>query len=63
MAQLIEALEITDENVKVEVRDANNKILAVYDGKNSIPAAFNERILTGISFTRSSSSIIFYVEG
>lgn len=57
--KLIELLENIDENKNVFVYDENNNLIAIYDGKNSIPEYLNSSEV--IKITSNDNNIIINV--
>lgn len=41
--RLIDIMEITNESIDLEVYDTGGKLIAKYDGRNSIPTTLNNK--------------------
>ena len=46
--RLIDIIEITNENIDLEVYGTDGELIAKYDGRNSIPKILNNREVLGI---------------
>ena len=46
--KLIDILEITNENIDLEVYGIGGAMIAKYDGRNSIPGSLNNREVVGL---------------
>ena len=60
--KLIDLLSVTNENVNVVLFDLNNKVLDVYDGKNSIDNIYNDYDIIEINHTRNDLEIVIDFE-
>ena len=60
--KLIDLLSITNENVNVVLFSSNNKVLDVYDGKNSIDNIYNDYDIIEINHTRNDLEIVIDFE-
>ena len=60
--KLIDLLSITNENVNVVLFSSNNKVLDIYDGKNSIDDIYNDYEVIEINHTRNDLEIIIDFE-
>ena len=60
--KLIDLLSVTNENVNVVLFDLNNKVLDVYDGKNSIDNIYNNYEVIEINHTRNDIEIVIDFE-
>ena len=60
--KLLDLLSVTNENVNVVLFDLNNKVLDVYDGKNSIDNIYNDYDIIEINHTRNDLEIVIDFE-
>ena len=60
--KLIDLLSVTNENVNVVLFSLNNKVLDIYDGKNSIDNIYNDYEVIEINHTRNDLEIIINFE-
>ena len=60
--KLIDLLSVTNENVNVVLFSSNNKVLDVYDGKNSIDNIYNDYEVIEINHTRNDLEIVIDFE-
>ena len=60
--KLIDLLSVTNENVNVVLFSLNNKVLDIYDGKNSIDNFYNDYEVIEINHTRNDLEIIIDFE-
>ena len=60
--KLIDLLSITNENTNVVLFSLNNKVLDVYDGKNSIDNIYNNYDIIEINHTRNDLEIVIDFE-
>ena len=60
--KLIDLLSITNENVNVVLFSSNNKVLDIYDGKNSIDNIYNDYEVIEINHTRNDLEIVINFE-
>ena len=60
--KLIDLLSITNENVNIVLFSSNNKVLDVYDGKNSIDNIYNDYDIIEINHTRNDLEIVIDFE-
>ena len=59
---LSDLLSVTNENVNVVLFSSNNKVLDVYDGKNSIDNIYNDYEVIEINHTRNDLEIVIDFE-
>ena len=60
--KLIDLLSVTNENTNVVLFSLNNKVLDIYDGKNSIDNIYNDYEVIEINHTRNDLEIIIDFE-
>ena len=60
--KLIDLLSVTNENTNIVLYDLNNKVLDIYDGKNSIDNIYNDYEVIEINHTRNDLEIIIDFE-
>ena len=60
--KLIDLLSVTNENINVVLFDLNNKVLDIYDGKNSINDIYNDYEVIEINHTRNDLEIVIDFE-
>ena len=60
--KLIDLLSVTNENVNVVLFSLNNKVLDIYDGKNSINNIYNNYEVIEINHTRNDLEIVINFE-
>ena len=60
--KLIDLLSVTNENVNVILFSLNNKVLGIYDGKNSIDNIYNNYDIIEINHTRNDLEIVIDFE-
>ena len=60
--KLIDLLSVTNENTNVVLFDLNNKVLDIYDGKNSIDDIYNEYEVIEINHTRNDLEVVIDFE-
>ena len=60
--KLIDLLSVTNENTNVVLFSLNNKVLDIYDGKNSIDNFYNDYEVIEINHTRNDLEIIIDFE-
>ena len=60
--KLIDLLSVTNENTNVVLFSLNNKVLDIYDGKNSIDNFYNDYEVIEINHTRNNLEIIIDFE-
>ena len=60
--KLVDLLSVTNENVNVVLFSLNNKVLDIYDGKNSIDNIYNNYEVIEINHTRNDLEIIIDFE-
>ena len=60
--KLIDLLSVTNENVNVVLFSLNNKVLDIYDGKNSINNIYNDYEVIEINHTRNDLEIVINFE-
>ena len=60
--KLIDLLSVTNENTNVILFSLNNKVLDIYDGKNSIDNFYNDYEVIEINHTRNDLEIIIDFE-
>ena len=60
--KLIDLLSVTNENTNVVLFSSNNKVLDVYDGKNSIDNIYNDYDIIEINHTRNDLEIVIDFE-
>ena len=60
--KLIDLLSVTNENTNVILFDSNNKVLDIYDGKNSIDNIYNDYDIIEINHTRNDLEIVIDFE-
>lgn len=60
--KLIDLLSVTNENVNVVLFDLNNKVLDIYDSKNSINDIYNDYEVIEINHTRNDIEIVIDFE-
>lgn len=60
--RLIELLSVTNENTNIVLYDLNNKVLDIYDGKNSIDNIYNDYEVIEINHTRNDLEIVIDFE-
>ena len=60
--KLIDLLSVTNENVNVILFSSNNKVLDVYDGKNSIDNIYNDYEVIEINHTRNDLEVVIDFE-
>lgn len=60
--KLIDVLDVCDENFNVIVKDTEENLLALYDGRDSIPEEYNELNVIQIRpYTRKAITIMVEV--
>lgn len=65
MIKLIDILNITCENENIQVRDFDENILSVYDGKSSIDTKYNDCEIIQISQIKAvngNTYIVYYIK-
>ena len=60
--KLIDLLSVTNENTNVVLFDLNNKVLDIYDGKNSIDDIYNDYEVIEINHTRNDLEVVIDFE-
>ena len=60
--KLIDLLSVTNENTNIVLFSLNNKVLGIYDGKNSIDNFYNDYEVIEINHTRNDLEIIIDFE-
>ena len=60
--KLVELLSVTNENTNVVLFSLNNKVLDIYDGKNSIDNIYNDYDVIEINHTRNDIEIVIIFE-
>ena len=60
--KLVDLLSVTNENVNIVLFSLNNKVLDIYDGKNSIDNFYNDYEVIEINHTRNDLEIIIDFE-
>ena len=60
--KLIDLLSVTNENTNTVLFSLNNKVLDIYDGKNSINDIYNNYEVIEINHTRNDLEIIIDFE-
>lgn len=60
--RLVELLSVTNENTNIVLYDLNNKVLDIYDGKNSIDNIYNDYEVIEINHTRNDLEIVIDFE-
>ena len=60
--KLIDLLSVTNENTNVILFSLNNKVLDIYDGKNSIDDIYNDYEVIEINHTRNDIEIVIDFE-
>ena len=60
--KLIDLLSVTNENTNVVLFSSNNKVLDIYDGKNSIDNIYNDYGVIEINHTRNDLEIVIDFE-
>ena len=60
--KLIDLLSVTNENTNVVLFSLNNKVLDIYDGKNSIDDIYNSYEVVEIKHTRNDLEIVINFE-
>ena len=60
--KLVDLLSVTNENTNVVLFSSNNKVLDVYDGKNSIDNIYNNYEVIEINHTRNDLEIVIDFE-
>ena len=60
--KLVELLSVTNENTNIVLFSLNNKVLDIYDGKNSIDNFYNDYEVIEINHTRNDLEIIIDFE-
>ena len=60
--KLIDLLSVTNENANIVLFSLNNKVLDIYDGKNSIDNFYNDYEVIEINHTRNDLEIIIDFE-
>ena len=60
--KLIDLLSVTNENVNVVLFSLNNKVLDIYDGKNSIDNFYNDYEVIEINHTRNDLEVVIDFE-
>ena len=60
--KLIDLLSVTNENTNVVLFSSNNKVLDIYDGKNSIDNIYNDYEVIEINHTRNDLEIVIDFE-
>lgn len=60
--KLIDLLSVTNENSNLVLFSLNNKVLDIYDGKNSIDDIYNDYEVIQIKHTRSDLEIVIDFE-
>ena len=60
--KLIDLLSVTNENTNIVLFSLNNKVLDIYDGKNSIDNIYNDYEVIEINHTRNDLEIIIDFE-
>ena len=60
--KLIDLLSVTNENTNVVLFSSNNKVLDIYDGKNSIDNIYNDYEVIEINHTRNDLEIVINFE-
>ena len=60
--KLVDLLSVTNENTNIILFDLNNKVLDVYDGKNSIDNIYNNYEVIEINHTRNDIEIVIDFE-
>ena len=60
--KLIDLLSVTNENTNVILFNLNNKVLDIYDGKNSINNIYNDYEVIEINHTRNDLEIVIDFE-
>ena len=60
--KLIDLLSVTNENVNIVLFDLNNKVLDIYDGKNSIDNFYDDYEVIEINHTRNDLEVVIDFE-
>ena len=60
--KLIDLLSVTNENTNIVLFSLNNKVLDIYDGKNSVDNFYNDYEVIEINHTRNDLEIIIDFE-
>ena len=60
--KLIDLLSVTNENTNVVLFSLNNKVLDIYDGKNSIDNIYNDYEVIEIKHTRNDLEVVIDFE-
>ena len=60
--KLIDLLSVINENVNVVLFSLNNKVLGIYDGKNSIDNIYNNYDIIEINHTRNDIEVVIDFE-
>ena len=60
--KLVDLLSVTNENTNIVLFSLNNKVLDIYDGKNSIDNFYNDYEVIEINHTRNDLEIIIDFE-
>ena len=60
--KLIDVLSVTNENTNIVLFSLNNKVLDIYDGKNSINNIYNNYKVIEIKHTRNDIEIVIDFE-
>ena len=60
--KLIDLLSVTNENTNVVLFSSNNKVLDIYDGKNSIDNIYNDYKVIEINHTSNDLEIVIDFE-
>ena len=55
--RLVDLLSVTNENTNIVLFDLNNKVLDIYDGKNSIDDIYNDYEVIDIKHTRNDIEV------
>ena len=60
--KLIDLVSVTNENINVVLFSLNNKVLDIYDGKNSIDNIYNDYEVIEINHTKHDLEIVIDFE-
>ena len=60
--KLTDLLSVTNENVNIVLFDLNNKVLDIYDGKNSIDNFYDDYEVIEINHTRNDLEVVIDFE-
>ena len=60
--KLVDLLSVTNENANVVLFNLNNRLLDIYDGKNSINNIYNDYEVIEINHTRNDLEVVIDFE-